>query len=122
MGYAIIMSSLFYQLQACSATANSIHLIASNLTGHAGWSKHQDQGLWCMSFLVKDIQKLKYFSATYCESDFFNGARYVTMGLETRRLKGMQLIVIEIEPVTGNLLKFVQCKCKLSMENPCGIS
>ena len=37
MGHALLMSSLSYQLQACSATANSIHLIASNLTGHACW-------------------------------------------------------------------------------------
>ena len=39
-----------------------------------------------MFSLVKRIQKLKYFS-TYCESNFFNGARYVTMGQETRELK-----------------------------------
>ena len=32
----------------------------------------------------------------------------------------MQPIVIDIKPVPGNLLKFVQCKCKLSMKNPCG--
>ena len=32
----------------------------------------------------------------------------------------MQLIVIDIEPVHGSLLKFLQCKCKLSMKNPCG--
>jgi len=38
-----------------------------------------------------------------------------TMGLETR----MQPIVIDIEPVQGNLLKFAQYKSKLSMKNPC---
>ena len=52
---------------------------------------------------------------------FFNGARYVTYNggwkLEGSR---MQPIVIDIEPVLGNLLKFAQCKCKLSMKNPCG--
>jgi len=32
----------------------------------------------------------------------------------------MQQIVIDIEPVPGNLLKFLQCKCKLSMKNPSG--
>jgi len=31
----------------------------------------------------------------------------------------MQLIVIDIEPVQGNLLKFAQYKSKLSMKNPC---
>jgi len=40
-------------------------------------------------FIVKGIQKLKYICtfSTYCECDFFSSARYVTMGLETRRLK-----------------------------------
>ena len=32
----------------------------------------------------------------------------------------VQPIVIDIEPVPGNLFKFVPCKCKLSMKNPCG--
>ena len=62
-----------------------------------------------MFSLVKGIQKPKCFSP-YCESDFFNGARYITMGLETRRLKN----AIDIEPVPGNLLKFILCKYKLS--------
>ena len=31
----------------------------------------------------------------------------------------MQPIVLDLEPVPGSLLKFVQCKCKLSMKNPC---
>ena len=31
----------------------------------------------------------------------------------------MQPTVIDTEPVTENLLKFVQCKCKLVMKNSC---
>ena len=44
------------------------------------------------------------------------------MRMETKRLKNVtnNIIVIDIEPVPGNLLKLVQYKCKPSMKNPCG--
>ena len=62
--------------------------------------------------LVKGIQKLK----SYCESDFFDGAQWGWKLGGSR----MQPTVMDVEPVPGNLLKFIQCKCKLSMKNPCG--
>ena len=59
------MSSLFCRLQACSATANSMHFMAKCEFKfdyrHTGWLNHQDEGLCCMFSLVKGIQELKYF-------------------------------------------------------------
>jgi len=57
--------------------------------------------------------------STYCESDFFNGADMLQWGWKLEGSR-MQQIVIGIKPVPGNLLKFTQHKCKLSMKNSCG--
>ena len=42
--------------------------VSSDLTTHAGWLNHQDQGLCCIFSLVKSIQKLKYFFHLLCSS------------------------------------------------------
>ena len=57
--------------------------VSSDLIRHAGWLKHQDQGLCCMFSLVKGIQKLKYsFHLLWIWL-----LHWYTTGLETRRLK-----------------------------------
>jgi len=83
------------------------------LAWHAGWLKHQDQGLCCMFSFVKDIQKLKYFFHLL----WIWLLQWCTMGLETRRFRNATKCEV-IESVPGILLKFIQCKCKLLMKNP----
>ena len=112
------MSSLFYQLQACSVNANSMHFIAKCKFRfyYACWMVETPRSRFMLHVFSWRVFKSWSTFSTYCESDFFNSAQW-GWKLEGSR---MQQIVIGIEPVPGNLLKFLQCKCKLSMRNPSG--
>ena len=123
VGYVKLALSLFYHLQACYAAANSIHFIAKcDFTFDLGcwmvrlWKKTPRSRFMQHFFSHEGYSKAGALFPPLNSSVY--GARSITTGLETRRLKNATNCDRH-KPVPENLLKFIQCKCKLSTSNPC---